>query len=53
MFTPVPVGGTIEIFSGNGQSGVVCVEVPRVDARLRRDGADRLHLEPQRRQRGR
>src|SRR4051794_41875335 len=32
MFTPVPVGGTIEILSGNGQSGLVGVEVTRVSA---------------------
>src|SRR6266702_6546320 len=32
MFTPVPVGGTIEILSGNGQSGLVGVVVTRVSA---------------------
>jgi hypothetical protein len=32
MFTPVPVGGTIEILSGKGQSGLVAVEVTRVSS---------------------
>jgi hypothetical protein len=32
MLTPPGVGGTMEIFSGNGQSGVVCAEVMRVSA---------------------
>ncbi|MGY3075425.1 hypothetical protein ACVWZZ_001796 [Bradyrhizobium sp. LM6.10] len=32
MFTPVPVGGTIEILSGNGQSGLVGVAVTRVSS---------------------
>src|SRR4029077_6278249 len=34
MFTPVPVGGTIEILSGNGQSGLVWVAVTRVSASM-------------------
>src|SRR4051812_3251064 len=32
MFTPVPVGGTIEILSGNGQSGLDGVEITRVSS---------------------
>jgi len=32
MLTPPVVGGMIDIFSGNGQSGVVCVGVMRVSA---------------------